>query len=212
MFDQRVSSYSFNFFLQSTDALFWKQKAASDLQIARPVVRFTETVELREGGSLLFLQPMSFGSGNAFVGETYHFLELADLNMRTHKVVEAREEIELSLVLHNRGPHRVPFGSRQVPLADGSGVFKLDHVNTIKADRGDISYSLKSNVSAPFHERYEIIPFEERVAALPPPAQREKDSDDFLHPLQLSEFKFIHSSVIDELNKIWELHNGSGDE
>lgn len=131
MLDQRVSSFGFDFYVQSNETFFLQTKAIADLQIARPIVRFTEEIDIQNTGSLAYLKPLSFAWKEGYAGEIYNHLELADINLRTHKVVENWDEIELSLVLHNWGAIQLPFGHWHINLP-WEGVFKLDHINYLK--------------------------------------------------------------------------------
>lgn len=144
-------------------------------------MHFQSPVDYQLSGSVSYLPPITFLKTNGFIGSVYNNLELADINLRTHKVIESRDEIELSFVLHNRGPIQLSFGHRQVKL-EKEGVFKLDHINYIKDTNNQYDYTLKTNTSIPFFERYEIVPFEERVAGIPKCDERDADEDDFIKP------------------------------
>jgi len=55
-----------------------------------------------------------------------------------------------------------------------------------------------------FFEWYETETFESKVFLVPGVKFRDDDVPDLIQPLQLTEFKYVHSSVIEEITKMFE--------
>ena len=106
------------------------------------------------------MSPFTFINQQWFSTEGYQYLELADINLRTHSAIEKREEIELSLVFHNRGKAALNFDYDHIKAED-VGTYKFIHIDYIKSPNEKLNYTLRQKDPIIFFERYETSTFEE---------------------------------------------------
>lgn len=178
MMDQRVAFYSFAFGFESSGKSILKLKTEMDRSIARPIMYFADSFFF-SSTSILMMNPFSIINQNSFSGAGFSNLEIADINMRTHSVIENRKEIELSFTFHNRGGTPLKFGYESMKVND-AGCFKFIHIDHVKDPSTNLNYTLRSEEPIIFFERYESETFEQKNYLVPEIRLREEDVADLI--------------------------------
>jgi hypothetical protein len=143
MMDFRVAPVTMQFYIapNSKEALF--KKVRSDQTINTPITKFIDILDSLE---IKAMKRMTFSNltnraSDGFDGDIGG-IEIADLNLREHRMLDDREEIELSMVVRNRFATYIEFGHTQINMPN-EVLFKNKYIDYIKPSSKTYDYELE---------------------------------------------------------------------
>eukprot|EP00344_Euplotes_crassus_P012347 CAMPEP_0197017414 /NCGR_PEP_ID=MMETSP1380-20130617/79524_1 /TAXON_ID=5936 /ORGANISM="Euplotes crassus, Strain CT5" /LENGTH=812 /DNA_ID=CAMNT_0042444507 /DNA_START=175 /DNA_END=2613 /DNA_ORIENTATION=+ len=208
--DRHITSTAFQFYIEKSvdGALFHKVRA--NTKINEPYGIFTKNIYKTKFDSLAVSSNLGADflnlNGEHQISNTFGDIDIVDLKLMRHKILETFNDYELAIVLRNRYNGHIPItrGSKD----HNEGLFKNEFIDTLKSEPKTIyrnNYDKSKQVLD--EERYSLASLEDELRK----SNHEPRGFHGLEPYELAEFRIVRSATLEALDiKKKETSNDTG--